>query len=709
MDSQTIQKPSYSAPEPPNDKRGKLFQLLLILALLLVFGAEVGYVIYNKNTGPSDEIIDGTVNVDPDTVVKPVKKDHTIKAFETADEFQAYLAEAGALFDSYGMDGMMRRATTGAVFEESMLVDEPMALSVPEAMPTSGMGGGAGLEKAVVVERSSETNVQVQGIDEPDIVKTDGEDIYFSTSFYKGDDVVSEEKANVKVKIRGYYQGDYVQLTEVIKALPVEDLELRASIEASGNLLLQDDILMIFTYEGIMAYNVSDPSVPVESWVLKYEDKNKYSGARLYGNKLYLITNTYVNQYSSCPIEPYMIGEEKISVSCGEIYHPSSVVAVDTTYNIGVLDIKDGSLLNSVSFVGSSSNSEIYMSVNSIYISYYSTVDLLQVLLGVFESSADLFPAEVVAKLKKVASYDISNESKMVEVESIMEKFIASLDSDEELRIENEMENRMETYIKEHIREFEETGIVKVSVDKLKVMASGFVPGHLLNQFSMDEYKNNLRVATTSGGRGSMISNGYSVNDVYVLDSAMNIIGSAKDMGEEERIYSVRFLSDKGYVVTFRETDPFYVLDLSNPTKPEIKGELKIPGYSSYLHPIDKDTIIGFGKEDGSVKISMFDVSDPADPKEVDKYTLKEYWSDILNTHHAFLMDDKYKIFFVPGNDGGYIFSYADNKIELKKAISGIRAKRAIFINDYLYILGESKVIVLDEKTWERVNEIDFK
>ena len=92
-------------------------------------------------------VVEGQVieNVAQPIKVKPVKKDHTIKAFETADEFQAYLAEAGALFDSYGMDGMMRRATTGAVFEESMLVDEPMALSVPEAMPTSGMGGGAGL------------------------------------------------------------------------------------------------------------------------------------------------------------------------------------------------------------------------------------------------------------------------------------------------------------------------------------------------------------------------------------------------------------------------------------------------------------------------------------------------------------------------------------------------------------------------------------
>ena len=506
-----------------------------------------------------------------------------------------------------------------------------------------------------------------------------------------------------------YSPRNYVRLTQVIKALPVDNLELQASIEDSGNMLLQDDILIIFTYEGLQAYNVSDPTVPVKSWVLKYEDQNQYAGARLYGNKLYLITNTYVNQYSSCPIQPYMIGEEKIFVSCGDIYHPSSVVAVDTTYNIGILDIKDGSMLNSVSFVGSSDNSEIYMSVNSIYISYQSQADSLKVLLGLFESSTDLFPTDLITRLQKLVSYDLSSQSKMVELESIMDKFMLSLDNDGKLRIETEMENRMDDYVKAHVREFMETGIVKVSVENLKVTANGFVPGVLLNQFSMDEYKNNLRVATTSGGRNRLFNSDYSINDVYVLDPAMSIIGSAKDMGVDEKIYSVRFLSDKGYVVTFRETDPFYVLDLSKSSQPEIKGELKIPGYSSYLHPIDKDTILGFGKEDGNVKISMFDVSDPSDPKEIVKYTLKEHWSDILNTHHAFLMDDKYKIFFLPGSNGGYIFSYADNKLELKKAISDIRAKRAVFINDYLYILGESQVVVLDEKSWERVNELSFK
>jgi len=135
---------------------------------------------------------------------------------------------------------------------------------------------------------------------------------------------------------------------------------------------------------------------------------------------------------------------------------------------------------------------------------------------------------------------------------------------------------------------------------------------------------------------------------------------------------------------------------------------LKIPGYSSYLHPITKDKILGVGKEESNVKISLFDVFNPENPKEIDKYILKEYWSDILNTHHAFLLDSKHQIFFLPGGQGGYIFSYKDNKLELKRAVSDILAKRAVYINDYFYIIGENKIVVLNELTWDKVKELEL-
>ena len=170
----------------------------------------------------------------------------------------------------------------------------------------------------------------------------------------------------------------------------------------------------------------------------------------------------------------------------------------------------------------------------------------------------------------------------------------------------------------------------------------------------------------------------------------------------------MRFIKDKGYVVTFKQVDPFYVLDLSDPMNPEKKGELKIPGYSSYLHPITKDKILGIGEENGKVKVSLFDVADPADPTEIAKYNLEEYYSEVAQTHHAFLLDAKHEIFFLPGSKGGYIFSYAGNNLSLAKTISETAVKRAIYINDYLYVIGEGNLTVLDERNWEEAGELEL-
>ena len=272
----------------------------------------------------------------------------------------------------------------------------------------------------------------------------------------------------------------------------------------------------------------------------------------------------------------------------------------------------------------------------------------------------------------------------------------------------DEMTNKMSDYTKKHKRDLTKTDIVKINIDDLKVETIGIVPGSLLNQFSLDEYEKNLRVAVTVGENFLWGARIETENDIYVLDKNLKVVGSAQGLGAGERIYSARFIGDKGYLVTFRQTDPFYVLDLSNPNNPQVKGELKIPGYSSYLDPIAENRILGIGKEGSEVKISLFDVSSPTNPQEVSKYILKEYWSDILNTHHAFLSDEKHKIFFLPGSNGGYVFSYENDSLKLQKAVSDMQAKRALFINDYLYIVGENKIVVLNETDWETVNELVF-
>ena len=151
--------------------------------------------------------------------------------------------------------------------------------------------------------------------------------------------------------------------------------------------------------------------------------------------------------------------------------------------------------------------------------------------------------------------------------------------------------------------------------------ASGSVEGHLLNQFAMDEFEGFLRVATTMG---SPWGGDDSESQVVVLgerNGVLTQVGAVGDMGEGERIYSVRFIGATGYVVTFRQVDPLYVLDLRDPENPTVSGELKIPGYSAYLHPLGDGLLLGVGQDADSdgrtlgAKATLFDVSDPANPR----------------------------------------------------------------------------------------------
>ena len=396
-----------------------------------------------------------------------------------------------------------------------------------------------------------------------------------------------------------------------------------------------------------------------------------------------------------------------LSIDCVEIYHPSIVIPADVTYTTSIISPVDGKVEKSVSVVGPSSKSVIYMSNKSIYITYSYDIDQVKLMYGFFsEKGEDLVSAEVLKNLKELQKLDISNQAKMTELAVILERFQSTLDENERLKMQNEMTNRMKDYSKEHIREFEKTGIARISLNDVKVAATGAIPGGLLNQFSLDENSDYLRVVTTVGG--NMFGSSDSVNDVYVLDNGLSIVGSALNLGKGERVYSARFLGKRGYIVTFRQTDPFYVLDLSNPKAPQVKGELKIPGYSSYLHPLSENRILGVGKDGSQIKLSLFDVANAESPVEIDKYTLDEYWSEALSTHHAFLQDEKHKVLFIPGNKGGYVISYENDKFVLRKAVSETMAKRAIYINDYLYIVGSDKIVVVDEKTWEIVGTLTF-
>lgn len=206
----------------------------------------------------------------------------------------------------------------------------------------------------------------------------------------------------------------------------------------------------------------------------------------------------------------------------------------------------------------------------------------------------------------------------------------------------------------------EKSVVHRFSIEKgdISYAATGTFPGSLLNQFSLDEYQGNLRVATTVDdwtGDGRV-----QYNNVYVLGPDLGIKGRLEYLAPDERIYAARFIGERLYLVTFKQMDPFFVIDLKDPTTPAVLGELKIPGYSDYLHPYDETHIIGIGKETeanewggfstGGLKMALFDVADVNHPTEVDKVEIGLPGTDsaALHDHRAFLFDASRGILVLP-------------------------------------------------------------
>lgn len=178
-----------------------------------------------------------------------------------------------------------------------------------------------------------------------------------------------------------------------------------------------------------------------------------------------------------------------------------------------------------------------------------------------------------------------------------------------------------------------------------RYLGSGEVEGTTIGQYALSEWEGNLRIATTTGaGWGGGGGGGESrVTVLAEADGVLEQIGLVDGLGPDERIYAVRYVGPTAYVVTFRQTDPLYVLDLSDPTEPRVRGELKITGYSAYLHPLGDGRVIGVGQEarrDGrtiGAQVSLFDVSDPAAPLKLDGHVVPGGWSEAEHEARAFL------------------------------------------------------------------------
>lgn len=510
----------------------------------------------------------------------------------------------------------------------------------------------------------SETNNQVKNVEEADIIKTDGKYIYALNR--KNLVILEDNNGNPKLlkKIKqkqanGIYFEMYIQDNKLmLVANTVKELD-------SGEKR---------TMSKVVIYDVTDPAKPKKINTLS--QSGAYSDSRITGGYLYLISShnvkktylkknkvdTYVPEISEGG-KTEVIDEDSITM-CPVENHPTYTV-------VGSINIKSpDKYKDTISFLGNSS--DIYSSEKNIYISSIADEEM----------------------------EDTANGTVIMNSGTQLTK-------------------------------------IGFSEGKLKKPISAVIPGVSFDQFNMDEYNGNLRMVNNVEWYSYSTSltpreydDFYSHKSydegqytaLFVLDEKLNEIGKIVNLAPDEDLYSCRFMGDYAYFVTFRNVDPLFTADLSNPKKPKVIGKLKIPGFSDYLHPYEKGLLLGVGSdadEDsgdvGDLKISMFDNSNPANVKEKHTLVIHGYsYTEVSENHKAILVDAKKKLIAFPSVNTYLVYTY-DKKSGFKQ-IGKMEYKedyayrysgniiRGLYINNNFYVITPNTI-----KTFDMSNKFKTK
>ena len=541
----------------------------------------------------------------------------------------------------------------------------------------------------------SRTNVQVAGVDEADMVKTDGKYIYLA----RGREVAvlkayppSELEVVSEVKVEGCVRGIYVyddKLVVIYSSSTPEIKPLKTIVEISEAVVPADIYIgKITPFRGkvvVAVYDLSSKKKPTLS--NKVEVSGRYVGSRMVKNVCYVITQhpIFLSNYIILPV----VNGDAVSVKdivCFRGDYPQVFTIVLA------LNVDSGDFNKEVFMTGVSSY--IYMSRKNLYL-------LTQGRFYAYEILREIAKAVGVKPLTSRGE-DIDNLKSMVVK---LEDLFNQLPSEKRAKIWKEIHDKLwRIYgVKTLIYRFSIEGL------SFKAEAKGEVPGRVLDQFSMDEYDGFFRVATTSRGLDGR------KNNVYVLDMNLRIVGKLEGLAKGERVYAARYLGDKMFLVTYRVVDPLFTIDLSNPYKPEVIGYLKIPGFSEYLHPYGH-YLIGIGRNGdwngrgGGVKVSLFDISNLEKPVEVSSVTLNEAtWSPVFTDHKAFLINSEEKYIAIPTYgkvDGVYVIGLRDECLSLRGFIEHDDVKRAVFIGDSIYTISANLVKAVSSTSLELICEV---
>lgn len=478
----------------------------------------------------------------------------------------------------------------------------------------------------------SKTNLQEAGVDEADIIKTDGKYLYVMKATGSVRMIRAEGKT---LEVEGTIMLE--ALNETPQEMYVDGDILNLIVTGSRTTLDSDDTqedtytANTENYTKIYTYDISDRSVPQLRGTVK--QKGTYSTSRKNGDVIYLFTQFYPQINDADQIDTYVPAVNGARLESTDIYLPEY------------------------------QNSSSYLVISSV---------------------SNRRPDEVIDKKAIVSAADnfyVSNDN----------IYIANANWGSDATM---------------------TQILKFSCQKGKIRAKGAadLKGFLNDSFSMNEYNGYLRIVLTD------YSGDTQTNALYVLDDALEVCGSITDIAEGEEIRSARFLGDTGYFVTFKETDPLFSVDLSNPADPKVLGELKITGFSSYLHFYGENKLLGVGNEVDpetgaytGIKLAMFDVSDPSNVKQLHKFVIKDtYDCPLFYDYKAAMIDTEKNVFGFMCDSSYMIFRYDEGKgfenvftenlgnSYYGSSYNGTQGIRGCFIDNSFYLIGGGQIRIYD-------------
>jgi len=607
----------------------------------------------------------------------------------------------------------------------------------------------------------SNTNIQVAGVDEPDIVKTDGEYLY----------IVSDNKVFI------------------VKAAPAEDAEIICEIEVENTLNIQNIFINNNNRLVILAqrYNYiyyaepiriqSSPVIEIdgesinattseiepviipppwhnspETHILIYDLRDlenpesvkdvsvpgHFTAARMIEDYVYLITVQY--EYEILKLDENQTIQPRISINNEvkeipllDIKYVDTYTQSNTITNIISVNVHDDEEETKAKIFLLGNTDILYASKNNFYIANYKRsydYDMLQETIeGILQP---MLPDSMKLEIELIKNLQHLEEYQKQDVISwILQDFAETLTYEQQQELYRQI-NQL----------YERTTIHRIHVENGEIVyqSQGSIPGKVQNQFSLSEHNGYLRASSTMEGLYIDFINSWmeEQNNIYVLNMELETVGKLEGLAPDEDIYATRFLGDKCYLVTFKQIDPFFVIDLSDPTNPTLLGELKIPGYSTYLHPYDESHIIGIGIEDRQIKISLFDVTDMNNPVELSKYTITKQennWrssqSEALYEHKAFLFDREKNLLVIPAGtyskQSAYVFDITlEDGLQLKGTIThegvtnenenytyyydyGNSIKRTLYIEDVLYTLSDNMLKMNNLDDLSEINSINLK